>query len=663
MSPDPFLGLLVAALIGVLCGALLITHRVAAPAGGLLAASGGVLAVGSWVLARDPGSWAGTWLLVFGSLVLVPLTVWAYPAPLWRHPVDFALAVATVGPGAVALLPGLAWDAVGVLAFTACCTVVVQTWWRLERAAPGDRRPLAWFALGGVSGAVVVAMLGFLTDGAPWPATLGLAALGVVPVAMVVGVVNPDVVDVRALVVQAVVLILVVVLYLAYFVGVVSAFAMAGVVDLSPAALGAVGLVGALLLRPATLVLRGVIDQMLFGDRPDPLHAAERLAGRLGDDPELALAAVRDGLALPYVALTEAGAVLASSGAEITATRAFDLPGRAGATLVAGLRPGDLRLSEGDERVLRLVAPLLAHLVRAHELTAAVQTSREQAIARVEEERRRLRRDLHDGLGPTLSGIAFALDAVRNTVRSDPDAAVALVEEARRDTAGAVGEIRRIVYAMRPPALDEVGLVPALRQQALGLRGRHGSALSVVVESDGALPELPAAVEVAAYRIAVEALTNVARHAGGSRARAALRVVDGALVLEVEDDGPPAAGAGAGTGAGVPAAGAGAGAGAGVQAAGAGAGAGTGAGAGAGTGAGAGAGVPGAGAGAGAGAGVWGAGVSGVGGGGPATEGSGWQPGVGIASMRERAAELGGTLECGATSSGGRVRAVLPLSS
>ena len=112
----------------------------------------------------------------------------------------------------------------------------------------------------------------------------------------------------------------------------------------------------------------------------------------------------------------------------------------------------------------------------------------------------------------SLSGIAFTSDAARNLVRSDPAAAEELLAELRADTVAAIEEIRQLVYAMRPPALDELGLVPALRQQAAALRSRDGSPLTVTLSAADPLPELSAAVEVAAYRIVIEALTNVARH-------------------------------------------------------------------------------------------------------------------------------------------------------
>jgi signal transduction histidine kinase len=223
---------------------------------------------------------------------------------------------------------------------------------------------------------------------------------------------------------------------------------------------------------------------------------------------------------------------------------------------------------------------LLAQTLRARALAADLQESREATITAREEERRRLRRDLHDGLGPRLSGIAFTSDAVRNLVRTDPEAADALLKQLRADTTTAIEDIRRLVYAMRPPALDELGLVPALRQQAVGLLTADGRPLAVDLVVADPLPPLSAAVEVAAYRIVVEALTNVARHTTATAATVALGPGPGGLVVDVSDDG---------------------------------------------------------------------------------STGSDWVAGVGLSSMRERAAELGGSLTAGPTPAGGRVVAVLPV--
>jgi signal transduction histidine kinase len=150
-----------------------------------------------------------------------------------------------------------------------------------------------------------------------------------------------------------------------------------------------------------------------------------------------------------------------------------------------------------------------------------------------EEERRRLRRDLHDGLGPALATQTLKLEAARELLRSDPDHADALLSDLIGQSQTALADIRRLVYALRPPALDELGLVGALRAQAAPYQ--HAG-VAVSVEAPEPLPPLPAAVEVAAYRIAQEALTNVARHARARTCVVRLRL-DDALCLEVQDDG------------------------------------------------------------------------------------------------------------------------------
>jgi signal transduction histidine kinase len=334
------------------------------------------------------------------------------------------------------------------------------------------------------------------------------------------------------------------------------------------------GLAGGALLHPIGVQLRTVMDQLLFGGRPDPLDAAARVVDAIGTDPQEALDSLRTALSLPYVALQREDVILASSGEPVPHVRRVQCEDL---DLIAGMRPGDLRLSSGDANVLRLVTPLLAQLVRATELNAAVQRSRAQALTGIADERRRLRNELHDELGPTLTGIAFTTDAAMNRLSADPGAAVELIQAARSEVGNAIGQVRDIVYGMRPPALDELGLIAAVQQQARTL----GDGLSVTYVVEGDLPRLPAAVEVAAFRIIMEALTNVARH--GDQAVATVRFdarESGHLTVEVTD---PGAGSGA------------------------------------------------------------------------------WRAGVGITSMRERVAELGGTFHAGPGPDGGCVRARIPL--
>lgn len=173
-----------------------------------------------------------------------------------------------------------------------------------------------------------------------------------------------------------------------------------------------------------------------------------------------------------------------------------------------------------------------------NEMSAELQRSREQLIVAREEERRRLRRDLHDGLGPALAGVAVRLEAVRGLLRRDDSAgAEAMLVQLRADTVEAIADIRRLVQGLRPPQLDELGLVGAIEERAsrLAPEGMDGGP-RVMVEAPPHLPALPAALEVAAYRIVEEALTNVIRHSGARACTIRISVAD-VFAVEVGDDG------------------------------------------------------------------------------------------------------------------------------
>jgi signal transduction histidine kinase len=512
--------------------------RSRASAAGLLL--GGVvlmIGVGAAALDRD-GTAAGSFRLA--GCLLIPFAVLAYPRLAWRDPLSFVLTVLLVGAGSLSV----AWEAaVEPLAYVVVGALLVQSWWAFERSGDDDRRSLTWSFLAWIVAGLLAGFVGFLSeavgtsDTAPLAAVL-VACLAIGPVAMAVGAVRPDVVDVRGLVTRAVVAATVLVGYLACAVGLAAAGELISGDPLEVTPLVVVCALLAFGVHPLQVMLRGVVDQLLFGDRPDPLAAATSLADRIGDDPALALDAIRESLVLPYACLRAGGEVLATSGSEVTHTRVLPLrlEGDAVGEMVVGLRAGDLGLSAADEDVLRIVAPLLAQTLRARAMSRDLQKSREEVVTAVEEERRRLRRDLHDGLGPTLSGVAFATDAARNQLRSDPDRADELLVALRADTAGAIAEIRRLVEGLRPPALDELGLVGAIRQHAATLHSASGAPLAVQVDA-APLSPLPAATEVAAYRIVVEALTNVARHAAATSAVVLLTLRDDDLVLAVRDDG------------------------------------------------------------------------------------------------------------------------------
>ena len=164
-----------------------------------------------------------------------------------------------------------------------------------------------------------------------------------------------------------------------------------------------------------------------------------------------------------------------------------------------------------------------------------LQRSRESLVSAREEERRRLRRDLHDGVGPQLAALMLELETASDLV-SDNHEASALIAKLSKRAREIVSDVRHSVHALRPPALDELGLVEALREGAIQY---SPAGLRVSVEDPEELSHLPAAVEVACYRIAQEALANVVRHARASHCSIRIRLDQeaGALTVEVEDDG------------------------------------------------------------------------------------------------------------------------------
>jgi two-component system NarL family sensor kinase len=222
---------------------------------------------------------------------------------------------------------------------------------------------------------------------------------------------------------------------------------------------------------------------------------------------------------------------------EHAATHAAELP-----LAAYGERVGTLRYRQPAmplrTRERRLLEDLTGHLggvLHAHRLTVELQRALERLVLAREEERRRLRRDLHDGLGPTLAGLTLGLDTARARSASQPELQE-LLGKLKAETQRAVADVRRIVYGLRPPTLDEFGLVGSLREE-VGRLQYEAPSLTVTLDApaDG-LADLPAAVEVACYRIVTEALTNVTRHAHATQCSVRLRLNHG-LAVNICDDG------------------------------------------------------------------------------------------------------------------------------
>jgi signal transduction histidine kinase len=340
-------------------------------------------------------------------------------------------------------------------------------------------------------------------------------------------------------------------LYLLVVVGLGALFSALGNLLMS---LFATGLV-AVFFQPLHQRLQRAVNHLMFGERDDPYRVLSRLSSRLEATlvtdallPTI-VETVAQALKLPSVAITykQLGEdILAASTGEACEREALvRVPlvaqtEQVGDLLLSARTPGE-SLTPADLRLLQDLAPQIAVAVQTVRLTAELkqltsdlQQSRTRLIAAREEERRRLRRDLHDGLGPTLASLTFKIDAARNLLKQDSERADQLLEGMREQAQEAITDIRRLVYDLRPPALDELGLLSALREQAASYQHQG---LRIIIETPECLPPLPAAVEVATYRIAQEALTNALRHAEAQRCLLCLHLHEGRLTLQVSDDG------------------------------------------------------------------------------------------------------------------------------
>jgi signal transduction histidine kinase len=342
--------------------------------------------------------------------------------------------------------------------------------------------------------------------------------------------------------------------------------------DLAPLLAAAVAALGVQVLRTR---LQRIASRMIYGARDDPQEVVTRLGRRL-DTPttsESVLSAVVDTLAqalrLPYVAieLTAPAENTGHPGEPQSVTERAEVGRPAGA-------PARIPLAHGGEQIGTLVLDagpsrepfgaadrrLLETLARQVELTAVnvllnrrLQRSLERVVTGREEERRRIRRDIHDGLGPTLAAVGMRLDVAQALVGRDPATAQALLAELVDTHRAVLADLRRLVDGLRPPALDQLGLVKAVERHARALDStgvaesvsgvadtagaEPAGAVEFVVEAAPELGELPAAVEIAGYRICLEAMTNVVRHAAARRCTVRLRRSDIALQIEVADDG------------------------------------------------------------------------------------------------------------------------------
>ena len=298
----------------------------------------------------------------------------------------------------------------------------------------------------------------------------------------------------------------------------------------------ATGLV-AVLVQPLRDRLQRGVNRMMYGERDDPItvlsQLGQRLEGTLAPDAVLPslVETVAQTLKLPYVAIETLSDNRLDSPTNDSSSISISSPIIAfgnpqsdvirfpliyqsetiGQLTIAPRAPGEA-LSPMDRHLLGNIAHQAGMAIHAVSLTADLQRSRQHLVTAREEERRRLRRDLHDGLGPNLASQGLKLAAVKQLLEKDPVSAIPLLDQVMAQNKSTVEDVRRLVYGLRPPALDELGLIAAIRDHVSGMDNNSSLPIEITEPSEG-LPPLSAAVEVAAYRIVLEALTNVIRHA------------------------------------------------------------------------------------------------------------------------------------------------------
>ncbi|MFN2181587.1 MAG: GAF domain-containing sensor histidine kinase [Candidatus Promineifilaceae bacterium] len=315
-------------------------------------------------------------------------------------------------------------------------------------------------------------------------------------------------------------------------------------------ALLATGL-AAVLFQPLRSRLQKSVNRLMFGERDDPYKVLSQLGWQLQttSTPQATLHSMVETIAgtlkLPYVAIELAGEEGRMNGAAVgtAVAQTADLPlhyqNETVGYLVASPRSPGESFTEREQQLLADIARQAGAVAYSVRLTAALQQSREKMVLAREEERRRIRRDLHDELGPTLASQTFALDTALELLETDPNAAARLLQTLKSQNQETVADIRRLVHELRPPALDELGLAGALRAQVGRLSSHNALQINIISEPDP-LPPLPAAVEAAAYRIALEAVNNVVKHARAENCTVSLRIeeqVPNQLIIEILDDG------------------------------------------------------------------------------------------------------------------------------
>jgi two-component system, NarL family, sensor kinase len=432
----------------------------------------------------------------------------------------------------------------GLAVAVAAAASVAQRW---RRGGPVVRQQLKWFLASVPPSIAVAVVVQYFPDALTLGLVLGTAASLLTAVAIGLAVLRYRLYEIDILLNRAVLYGSLSVMVAAVYLAVVAVSRWVFGEDRGLAVQVVATVLAAVALWPLRGRVQRRVDRVFYGDRGVPYDALARLGRRVEEaaDTESALESVvktvADSLRLPYAAvelrLGGAWQPAAAYGKASSQVVAFPLVSQRETVgrLLVGTRAVGEQLGSDDERLLADLARQAGPATHAVALRQALDASRADLVTMREEERRRLRRELHDGLGPTLAGLTLGLDTAQTLSPRQPELQK-LLSRLKGETQRAVTDVRRIVYGLRPPALDELGLEGSLREEIGRLHCQAPAlAVSIACPGDG-LADLPAAVEVACYRIVTEALTNVARHAHAARCWVRIALGRG-LDVEVCDDG------------------------------------------------------------------------------------------------------------------------------
>ena len=491
----------------------------------------------------------GQVFVVLGALVTVGMVIFRWTDPFPWPDGDPMMPLAIEDEAWLERIPDIdrAFMAtIVVLGLIAAASVA----WRWYHSPVEQRRGLGWLAIGASLMTIAFLPLALPDSWTDWlpEATTPLFHLGsqlFFPAALLVAVLGQRLWGLRIAVSRTLVWSLLTALLIASYVILVgvSGLLIPGVDD--DVERVAVTAIVAAAIGPLRRFVQRRVDHLIHGEAREPISVVDRIGRGIdasGTPTELLVGVLDDlvsslRLSGAKIDVNDPTGTHEAAIGDTTGDDELVLPLVLDDQLVGALRvwprPGE-RLDGQTERALAALVPTVAVAARLASTAEALAESRARIAGARDEERRALRRELHDGLGPALAGVGYGLLAARNLLTSDPDAAGALLDQMSAELEARIEDVRTLARELVPPVLIEDGLPAALDE--LAERYRLGG-LDVEL-SIGDLPALPAPIATALYGIAVEAVRNVVRHSGATTCRLSLGFeADGALMLTVTDDG------------------------------------------------------------------------------------------------------------------------------